>query len=431
MQLGIRARINIVFGVALLWLAGFGWLSYGESRKLDASYQWVAHTQSVLSTSARLRSHLMETVAARHAYVTDESTQGVDRYSKASVAVLSDFADLRQLTQDNPNQEQNLAIIEPLLHARLDLLRESIDLRQKSREDDHVAQQELSDKGQEVGLRYSVALAEFEKYENDLLRQRTEAVAVSGRREFRGNLILGAISLGLLSLALWFINRELIGRRNVEKLLAERERLLQSVLDTISDPVVVVDNNVRYVLRNPAAAIGDDALLNALPLSEIPKAIGIYGEDSQTLLKAEELPTYRAAHGESFDGVEIFMRRPGEKTGRWNIASGRPLVDEHGKTQGGVVVLRDITERVRNDMERERWIAEISDAIGKVRTLSGMLPICASCKKIRDDKGYWQQIESYIHAHSEASFSHGICPECAHKLYPEVFQKQKISGGIS
>jgi hypothetical protein len=52
-----------------------------------------------------------------------------------------------------------------------------------------------------------------------------------------------------------------------------------------------------------------------------------------------------------------------------------------------------------------------------------MLPICASCKKIRDDKGYWKQIESYIRDHSEAEFSHGICPECAEKFYPEIFGK--------
>ena len=58
---------------------------------------------------------------------------------------------------------------------------------------------------------------------------------------------------------------------------------------------------------------------------------------------------------------------------------------------------------------------ELEDALAKVKTLSGMLPICASCKKIRDDKGYWMQIESYVRDHSEAEFSHGVCPECAKK----------------
>ena len=58
-------------------------------------------------------------------------------------------------------------------------------------------------------------------------------------------------------------------------------------------------------------------------------------------------------------------------------------------------------------------VRELETALAKVKTLSGMLPICAACKKIRDDKGYWMQIESYIRHHSEAEFSHGVCPECA------------------
>jgi hypothetical protein len=66
-------------------------------------------------------------------------------------------------------------------------------------------------------------------------------------------------------------------------------------------------------------------------------------------------------------------------------------------------------------------IVELQDAVGKIKTLNGLLPICAHCKKIRDDKGYWKQIESYIIEHSEAEFSHGICPECAKELYPEIF----------
>jgi len=70
--------------------------------------------------------------------------------------------------------------------------------------------------------------------------------------------------------------------------------------------------------------------------------------------------------------------------------------------------------------EREKLIAELRDALTEVVTLRGIIPICASCKKVRDDKGYWNQIESYIREHSEADFSHGICPECAKKLYPDL-----------
>jgi CheY-like chemotaxis protein len=66
---------------------------------------------------------------------------------------------------------------------------------------------------------------------------------------------------------------------------------------------------------------------------------------------------------------------------------------------------------------------ELEAALAKVKLLSGLLPICANCKKIRDDEGYWQQVEVYIRDHSEAEFSHGLCPDCISKLYPELSEK--------
>jgi hypothetical protein len=61
----------------------------------------------------------------------------------------------------------------------------------------------------------------------------------------------------------------------------------------------------------------------------------------------------------------------------------------------------------------------LSRALSQVKTLSGLLPICASCKKIRNDAGYWQQIEACVSAHSQAEFTHGLCPDCARRLYPD------------
>ncbi len=84
--------------------------------------------------------------------------------------------------------------------------------------------------------------------------------------------------------------------------------------------------------------------------------------------------------------------------------------------QGAIVFFRDVSDRKRAEEEREKILAELQNALARVKLLSGFLPICAWCKKIRDDKGYWNQIEAYIKEHSEAEFSHSICPECAEKL---------------
>ena len=79
----------------------------------------------------------------------------------------------------------------------------------------------------------------------------------------------------------------------------------------------------------------------------------------------------------------------------------------------------------RYAIERGRLIRELKDTIEKVNTLSGLLPICASCKKIRDDNGYWQQVEMYIREHSEAEFTHSLCPDCVKKLFPELYKEDR------
>jgi PAS domain S-box-containing protein len=84
---------------------------------------------------------------------------------------------------------------------------------------------------------------------------------------------------------------------------------------------------------------------------------------------------------------------------------------------------QDIDLEKRAAEERERLIRELQEALDKVRTLSGLLPICGSCKKIRDDEGYWQRIEAYISEHTGAQFSHGLCPPCAAELHAELRER--------
>ncbi len=96
-----------------------------------------------------------------------------------------------------------------------------------------------------------------------------------------------------------------------------------------------------------------------------------------------------------------------------------PIRMPDGRITGASTIVRDITERKRAEAEREKLLAELSQAMKEVKALSGLLPICAGCKKIRNDNGYWQQVEIYIQEHSEAEFTHGLCPECMKRLYPQ------------
>jgi PAS domain S-box-containing protein len=137
-------------------------------------------------------------------------------------------------------------------------------------------------------------------------------------------------------------------------------------------------------------------------------AEGVFPEDLERCLEI-----YLSA----FEKREIFemeyrlRRHDGEY--RWLFDRGVPFNDDHGNFAGYIGSCIDITENV----EARRLILREKES--EIKQLRGMLPICSSCKKIRDDKGYWSQIETYIKEHSEAEFTHGICPECLIKLYPE------------
>jgi len=105
------------------------------------------------------------------------------------------------------------------------------------------------------------------------------------------------------------------------------------------------------------------------------------------------------------------------------IVTARPYLNPQKENIGIVESFQDITKRKLAEEAKEELIIGLQDAQEEINLLSGLLPICASCKKIRDDNGYWNKIESYISTHSKVEFSHGICPGCAQELYPELYSE--------
>lgn len=100
----------------------------------------------------------------------------------------------------------------------------------------------------------------------------------------------------------------------------------------------------------------------------------------------------------------------------WVHATIVPFMGSNGKPWQYVAIRADITDRKRVEEDRERLIEELRRAADEVKTLSGLLPICMVCKKIRDDEGYWNQIETYISKHTQVQFTHGCCPDCVAKI---------------
>jgi PAS domain-containing protein len=110
---------------------------------------------------------------------------------------------------------------------------------------------------------------------------------------------------------------------------------------------------------------------------------------------------------------------PGPEGRQWFEAHISPIRNVADMPRMVVWMAFSITKLHDTIAEKDALIRELQKAIGEIKTLRGILPICAHCKKIRDDQGYWNQLENYIQSHSEADFSHGICEECLRRYYPE------------
>ncbi len=141
----------------------------------------------------------------------------------------------------------------------------------------------------------------------------------------------------------------------------------------------------------------------------------LWESESQRAAMAHELAAQGVIHGKEYR----FRRRSGEiVVGLFSADILQINGDKHILSS-----ISDISARKRTEGEREKLISDLQEALTRVKQLSGLLPICASCKSIRDDRGYWTQIEAYLRDHSEVDFSHGLCPKCVKKLYPELCDK--------
>lgn len=136
------------------------------------------------------------------------------------------------------------------------------------------------------------------------------------------------------------------------------------------------------------------------------------GVHPQDLPRCLEIYMTSFAKQQAFEMEYRLKRKDGEY--RWINDRGCPFYAPDGKFAGYIGSCVDVTARI----EAEKMLEESHAA--ELRTLHGLLPICSACKKIRDDNGYWNGIETYIRDHSDANFTHSICPDCAKRLYPDL-----------
>ena len=145
-------------------------------------------------------------------------------------------------------------------------------------------------------------------------------------------------------------------------------------------------------------------------------------ETKQTVLGkplANYFPELQAHIQTDGNSVEI------AKEGRFYELRSTPIIYHEQESAGHILMLYDVTARTQMEQQQNLLIEELQDAINQVKTLTGLLPICANCKQIRDDGGEWQEVETYIQNRSTANFTHSICPNCVEELYPDVTRQRR------
>lgn len=198
----------------------------------------------------------------------------------------------------------------------------------------------------------------------------------------------------------------------------EKNRYL-TIFESLGNPVILLNESNRIENMNHAA-------LELFTNNRVPGAY-YYGNENKTeplCWLSDELTNFEAQNI-----VQIcFDKDLSTETDTQHFeVKFKRMMDISGKFCGTIVILNNITERRQAEQEKTKLISELQQSMAEIKKLSGFIPICASCKKIRNDEGYWQQVEQYVAERSEAQFSHGICPDCIKKLYPE-FAEDVLKG---
>lgn len=204
--------------------------------------------------------------------------------------------------------------------------------------------------------------------------------------------------------------------KSVEQDLRDSERKYRRLVESLERDYIIyshdLDGNFTYL---------SPSIVNVLGYSqdEFRGHYTDYMTDSPINSGVQEY-TNAALRGEKQEPYEAeFWHKAGHRVHLRTTEV--PVFDDNGQILGVEGIVQDVTELKRAEAERERAIEKLEKALSEIRTLRGILPFCSFCKKIRDDKGYWEKVDIYIHKHFEADVSHSICPECMKIHYPKEY----------
>ncbi len=212
------------------------------------------------------------------------------------------------------------------------------------------------------------------------------------------------------------VGRDVAGDRRVAREIENNREKFRNLAELTSDWLWEVDCKGLFSYTNPVVY----NLLGYTPEEVLGKSAFSFMPQQESL-RLQALFEHALAAGQPLKNIESINRCKDGSRVTLEI-SGVPIHDETGGIIGYRGINRDVSVRKDNETRLRKESESLRKSLARVKRLSGILPICSSCKKIRDETGCWVQIEKFIENNSDAEFSHGVCPECAHKLYPELYE---------
>jgi PAS domain S-box-containing protein len=210
-------------------------------------------------------------------------------------------------------------------------------------------------------------------------------------------------------------SRDITERKHVEEKLRESEERFRRIFE--DSPLGIVT-----VARGSGILTANKAFCDMLGYTEEElvgrNMIALTHPEDREISQAE---SQRALRGEIpfFHLEKRYLKKNQESL--WVDLSATTIHDQEGNVLYALGMVEDISTRKVAEREREQLVSQLTEALGKIKTLRGLIPICAWCKKIRDDNGYWTRVETYIREHSDANFTHCICPTCLNKEHPDAY----------
>jgi PAS domain S-box-containing protein len=269
----------------------------------------------------------------------------------------------------------------------------------------------------------NAALADIRRdrtYDRILKSWRSNEVVFKTREQLRQQAWLIAAITGALIAALVGVAAlvmEIRRRKRVEAMLRESEDKYRSLFNQSVEGIYLHDLEGRILDVNQVACsqlgYSRDELLQ-LSVFDLNSDV----KDSVNLSKDEILRQWKQWQAEQRFTLEAEYQRKDGTVVPAEISTG---VIRYGDRNVILAIVQDISIRKQAEQELERVVRELRSSLAEIKTLRGIVPICSHCKKIRDDEGFWNQVEAYVSMRTEAKFSHGICPECVKKLYPDFY----------